>query len=433
MKSIWQERAEMPSFGKLEGDTKTGVLVIGGGLAGILCAYLLQRAGMDYILAEAETICSGVTKNTTAKITAQHGLIYHKLLKGAGLEKARLYLTANQQALAQYKALCRDMDCGFEEKDAYVYSLDGGKKIDQELEALHKLGFNASFASRLPLPLRIAGAVRFPDQAQFNPLRFAGSIARGLTIYEHTKVLELGDHVAVTPTGTITAEKIVVATHFPILNKHGGYFLKLYQHRSYVIALEGGPDVKGMYVDEAEAGMSFRNHEGFLLLGGGDHRTGKKGGNWAELRSFAQRHYPGAAERYHWATQDCISLDGAPYIGPYSKSTPDLLVATGFNKWGMTSSMAAAMILSDLVRGRENPFAPVFSPSRAMLKPQLLLNGLEATVNLLTPTRPRCPHLGCALKWNSLERTWDCPCHGSRFSETGSLIDNPATGDLKKV
>ena len=178
--------------------------------------------------------------------------------------------------------------------------------------------------------------------------------------------------------------------------------------------------------------MSFRNYKNLLLIGGGDHRTGKKGGGWQEMRDFAHRHYPQAEEQYHWATQDCMSLDGVPYIGPYSASTTDLYVATGFNKWGMTTSMVSAMILSDLVQGKKNPYEEVFSPSRSILHPQLKVNGFEAVVNLLTPTTKRCPHLGCALKWNSIEHTWDCPCHGSRFTEDGKLIDNPATGNLKK-
>ena len=166
--------------------------------------------------------------------------------------------------------------------------------------------------------------------------------------------------------------------------------------------------------------------------GGGSHRTGKTGGNWQQLRDFARDHYPRAVKKYAWATQDCMTLDGVPYIGRYSKRTPDLFVATGFGKWGMTSAMAAAMVLTDLVQGRENPFAPVFSPSRSILHPQLALNGFEAVKNLLTPGSPRCPHLGCKLKWNEQEHSWDCPCHGSRFTTDGQLLDNPSTGDIKK-
>ena len=206
--------------------------------------------------------------------------------------------------------------------------------------------------------------------------------------------------------------------------------MKLYQHRSYCLALENVPPLRGMYVDESETGLSFRMNGDLLILGGGSHRTGKQGGNWAELEAFAAKHYPNARIRCRWATQDCMTLDGIPYIGPYSRRTPDLYVATGFNKWGMTSSMVAANILTDLVCGRDNPYEKVFSPSRSILHPQLAVNGFEAVANLLSFSKKRCPHMGCALKWNPQEHSWDCPCHGSRFEEDGKRIDNPATDDL---
>lgn len=430
MASVWDNTWEHPGFESLQGEIRTDVLIIGGGMAGILSAFLLQQSGVPCVLAEAQTICSGITKNTTAKITSQHGLIYDRLMRRFGTERAGQYLAANEAALQKYRELCREIDCGFEEKSAYVYSVRDRRKIEQELFALEKLGFPAQFADRLPLPISVAGAVQFPRQAQFHPLQFAAAIAKGLRIYEHTPVRKLAGTTAVTDHGQIHAEKVIVATHFPFLNRHGSYFLKLYQHRSYVIALEHAPDVHGMYVDEAQTGMSFRNYGNLLLIGGGDHRTGKQGGAWRELRTFAGRHYPQAVEKYHWATQDCMSLDGVPYIGRYSALTPNWYVATGFNKWGMTSSMAAAMILCDLVREKANPFADVFSPSRTMLRPQLARNGLEAVVSLLTPSARRCPHLGCALQWNPQEHTWDCPCHGSRFTGRGELIDNPATKNL---
>ena len=432
MASLWEETWKHPAFPPLDGDTDTDVLIIGGGMAGILCAYRLHQAGVPYLLAEAETIGSGTTKNTTAKLTSQHGLIYERLIRLFGTERAKQYLTANQEALEAYRELCRGICCGFEEKDAYVYSRNDRKKLERELAALEKLGFHAEFAEQLPLPFPVAGAVKFPHQAQFHPLEFLAAIAKDLHICEHTPVQELVGTTAITPRGRITAKKIIVTTHFPFLNKHGSYFLKLYQHRSYVIALEHAQNVDGMYVDEAQKGMSFRNYGGQLLVGGGDHRTGKQGGGWRELREFAKRYYPQAVETAHWAAQDCMSLDGVPYIGPYSASTDHLYVASGFNKWGMTSSMVAARILSDLVQEKENPYGDVFSPSRTILRPQLVVNGLEAAAGLLTPTARRCPHLGCALKWNPQEHSWDCPCHGSRFTEDGALIDNPATGDLKE-
>ncbi len=429
MDSIWPQTAQLPVFNSLRSDLKTDVLVIGGGMAGLLCAYKLTRAGVDCALVEADRIGGGITKNTTAKITSQHGLIYGKLIREFGADRARLYLEVNQRALEEYRALCRTMDCDFEEKDAFVYSLGSREKLDRELNALERLGFGAEFQADIPLPFPTAGAVKFKDQAQFHPLKFIAAIAGELRIFERTKVLELGPGKAVTTGGTISADKLIIATHFPVLNKHGGYFLKLYQHRSYVLALKNAPDVQGMYLDEDEKGLSFRNYGGLLLLGGGSHRTGRQGGSWTELERFARHCYPDAQPAARWAAQDCMTLDGVPYIGPYSKRTRGLYVATGFNKWGMTSSMAAAEVLTDLILDRKNPCTELFSPSRTMLRPQLAVNALESSLGLLTPTVPRCPHMGCALKYNAAEHSWDCPCHGSRFGEGGTLIDNPATDD----
>ena len=431
MPSIWTETTELPHFPPLEGDSHTDVLIIGGGMAGLLCAYQLQQAGIDYILVEADAICSGITKNTTAKITAQHGLIYHKLIKKFGIEKARLYLDANQEALAGFDALCSAIDCDYARQDNFVYSINDRQKLDDELDALEKLGSCASYSQALPLPFPTVGAVRFPRQARFHPLKFLATIAKDLRIHEHTPVRELAPRTAKTDTGTITAENIIVATHFPMLNKHGSYFLKLYQHRSYCIALEDAPPIDGMYVDECRKGLSFRMQEDLLILGGGSHRTGKNGGNWSELEDFARRSFPQAKIRCQWATQDCMTLDGIPYIGRYSSRTPGLYVATGFNKWGMTASMVAARLLTDLIQGKGSPYEQVFSPSRSILHPQLAVNGFEAVTNLLSFTKKRCPHMGCALKWNPQEHSWDCPCHGSRFEENGKLIDGPSTGDLK--
>ena len=432
MRSLWKATASLPEFPELVGDVRTDVLILGGGIAGILTAYLLHEKGVRYVLVEKGRICSGTTGNTTAKITFQHGLIYDKILKSDGTEAARKYLAANRAAFDKYAELCGKTDCDYEIKDNYVYSTDDRRKLEKEVEALEKIGYIADLCENVPLPIKTVGAVKFPDQAQFNPLKFLSSVAEGLNIYENTFVREMRGNTAVTDKGKIRADTVIAATHFPFINKHGSYFLKLYQHRSYVIALENAQDVNGMYVDECDTGLSFRNYEGLLLLGGGGHRTGKKGGNWAELRAFAAKKYPDSREKHFWATQDCMSLDGIPYIGRYSAKTHGFYVASGFNKWGMTGSMTAAMLLSDMILGKRNGFASVFDPSRSIVKPQLFINGAEAVCNLLTPSKKRCPHLGCALKWNEAERSWDCPCHGSRFTEHGSVLDNPANGDLPK-
>ncbi|MBE6789086.1 MAG: FAD-dependent oxidoreductase [Ruminococcaceae bacterium] len=433
MNSIWSKDFDLPIFDELKKtEIKTDVLIIGGGLAGILCAYKLQKQNVNYILVEADRIFSGVSANTTAKITSQHGLIYNKLIKEFGLTKTSLYLKANQDALNEYRNLTASIDCDFEEKDNYVYSLESLKKIEKELRALEKISYKAEFAKHLPIPISVMGAVKFKNQAQFNPMKFAKEIVKGLNIYEQTAVREYDGRCFLTDFGKIRAEKAIITTHFPFINKHGNYFIKMYQHRSYVLALKNATDVKGMFVDEKDDGLSFRNHKDTLLLGGGGHRTGKNGGSYGELEDFSKKHYPNSYEVTRWATQDCMTLDGVAYIGKYSKNTPNLFVATGFNKWGITSSMVAANILSDLVLEKQNPYAELYCPSRSILRPQLLLNSFETVTNLLTPTAPRCPHLGCALKWNSQEHSWDCSCHGSRFSKDGKLLDNPATDDLKQ-
>lgn len=428
--AIWIDNVGMPQFPSLDHDRGTDVLIVGGGMAGILCAHKLALDGVDYMLIEGNRICSGVTGNTTAKITSQHGLIYNKLIRMHGAKIARKYWEANELAIEEYRKLARSVNCDFQKMDNYIYS-QNLQELESEKEALDSLEIPAELVKTLPLPFPVAGAIRFTDQAQFHPLKFAAQLAKDLHIYEHTSARAFIGNTVKTDYGTITAKKIIIASHFPLINKHGGYFLKMYQQRSYVLALENAGQMDGMYLDGTENGLSFRNYGDLLLLGGGGHRTGKQGGGWSELEAFARKHYPHAREVCRWAAQDCITLDGMPYIGRYGKHTPNVFVSTGFNKWGMTSSMVAAMILCDLVQGRKNPYAHIFRPDRTILRKQLLCNGLESTVNLLTPTKPRCPHLGCALKWNRQEHSWDCPCHGSRFSEKGKLLDNPATGDLK--
>ncbi len=429
MQSVWEKDWPQVRFEPLGGNKKTDVLIIGGGIAGILCAHKLKNAGVDCLLVEAKEICGGITKSTTAKITLGHGLIYDKMIRRFGEEKARGYLKAQADAIKEYSRLCEKIECNYETRDNYVYSLSDRKSIEKEISALNRLGVKAELSDADELPFSVAGAVRVKNQACFNPLKFLSAIAKDLPIFEHTKVIELMPHRAKTNRGEISYKKLIIATHFPILNKHGLYPLKLYQHRSYVLALKGAQRVEGMYVDASDTGLSFRGYGNLLLLGGGGHRTGKQGGCWKELEDFARKHYEHSEIVGKWATQDCMTLDGLPYIGRYARNTPDVFVATGFNKWGMTNAMVAADVLSDLVQEKANPYAAVFHPSRTVFRPQLAVNAFESVRGILTPTLPRCPHLGCALKYNRVEHTWDCPCHGSRFTQKGELIDNPATDD----
>ncbi len=398
-------------------------------MAGILCAMVLKERGIECVLVEGETVGSKITKGTTAVITAQHDTLFSDLVEDMGAVKAKQYLFANLAAVEDFRKLAQSILCDFENKPSMIFSHTDEAMMRKEAKTVADLGFPAQFAKVIDLPIKIAGCVRFPDQGQFHPLKFIAGVLPGLRVYEDTFVRELEEGRAVTDRGVIWAKKIIVATHFPFINRHGFYFAKMYQKRSYVIALEGAADINGTYVDYAENGLYFRNYKNLLLIGGGDHRTGKKGGAYKPLRDFAKKHYPNAVEKYAWATQDCMSLDGVPYVGQYGGAFENVYVLTGFNEWGMTSSMLGAKILADKIEGRQNPYAEVFAPNRSMEKIQLMANIATTTLNFVTPSTKRCSHLGCALKWNPVEHTWDCPCHGSRFDEKGAVLDNPATKD----
>lgn len=428
MESIWQKTAVQPQFPVQQENLQTDVLIVGGGFAGILCAYFLEQENIPYILVEKDSICAHTSGHTTAKLTVQHGLCYHKIQKAYGDDAVWQYYNANRDALDEYKHLAKNIDCEFTEKESVVYTRQSSEQEDitAEYSLYQTLSIQAEFSGGRHLPFPITGAVTVKHQAQFHPLKFIYALARGLNIYERTQVLRFDGIRAITNRGSIDAKRVVIATHFPFIDRSGLYFAKLYQQRSYVLALENAENVSGMYIGNEENSLSFRNYEDLLLLGGGGHKTGKQGGGFAALEAFVKKHYPNSRIKSRWAAQDCMSLDGIPYIGRYSAKLPQFYVATGFNKWGMTASLAAARILTDMLAGRNNENAPVFAPNRSILKPQLFVNGLNSVGNLLMPLPRRCTHLGCALRYNKQEHSWDCPCHGSRFSESGEVLENPA-------
>lgn len=472
MESIWSQTCEIKERAPLSGDLKTEVAVIGAGMAGVLIASALQEAGKRVVVLEADRIASGQTRNTTAKLTSQHGMIYRKLAQTLGMDAARQYAAANEAALAEFRRMIaeRQIDCDFETQDAYVYG-DNAELLRVEAEYADALGLPASFVEATELPFPAAGAVRFARQAQFHPLKFLRAVAEPLTIYEHTRVQEADGHRLVTEHGTVTAEKIVFACHYPFVNFPGLYFTRMHQERSYVLALENAPKLDGMWVfaDGASNPYSFRMWNGLLLFGGGGHRCGenRSGGRYDKLRRKARVWFPRSREAAHWSAQDCVTADGVPYIGQYAASRPDWYVVTGFQKWGMTTSMVAAMLLRDAVCGRENSYAKVFDPRRFDTEtiPGVLKEGGKAVKGLtkrifqipaeavedlapghggvvsldgekvgvykdedgkIYPVELRCPHLGCQLEWNPDEESWDCPCHGSRFDKYGELISGPA-------
>ncbi len=313
-------------------------------------------------MAEQGRVGSGVTQNTTAKVTAQHNLVYDRLMREHGVENARLYYEANQAAVAGLRQLSDAFPCDFEEKTAYVYAEDSTEGLERELAAYEQLGIPHHVLPSAPVPIANKGALGMERQAQFNPLKLLYGLVPSVDVYENAFVSEVSGTTARTQGGSITAEHIVFATHYPLVNIPGLYFMKLHQERSYALALKDAPAADGMFIGEG-GGFSFRTYEDFLLVGGGGHRTGKGPGSeegYRAIRTFADAAYPGCVECCAWATQDCMSLDGMPYIGVHRRENPRWYVATGFSKWGMTGSYVAAKAIADLIATGESPVeAPV--------------------------------------------------------------------------
>ncbi|MGN0166088.1 MAG: FAD-dependent oxidoreductase [Lachnospiraceae bacterium] len=487
MESVWRKQIpnitaqkETMSGGTsgLPGILHFDVIVIGTGMSGLLTAYYLQKEGLKVMVLEAKTIASGQTEKTTAKVTSQHDLKYHKLIKTVGVKKAWMYARANEEAIREYERLIREEEipCDWKRVPAYLYSTRNDEPLKKEAEAALRLGIKARFTRETELPFSVEGALCFPNQAQFSPLAFLKHIAGQLMVLENTKVLDINGHKVKTEKGIFSAEHIVAATHYPLLNLPGFYFLRQHQERSYVLALSGCKHFEGMYYGIEKNGLSFRQAGEYLLLGGGGHRTGEnqQGGAYDLLLGDARRYFPHCREAARWSAQDCMPHDGIPFIGKYSVFTPQLYVITGFQKWGMTSSMVAAILLRDMICGTDNPYEPLFTPQRMNFRggfPNLVhdvgisVKGLWkgafhcpketgaslpkghggiVTVNrkryacyrdeqgMLHCISARCPHMGCELSWNPDEKTWDCPCHGSRFDADGNLLDNPAKKDDEK-
>lgn len=487
MESIWRKQTEeiKPEKGtpssKVQ-DTQWDVIVVGAGMTGLLTAYYLKERGKKVLVLEADKIASGQTERTTAKITGQHDLKYSKLIQTLGMKKANIYAQANEAAIREYEWLIKKcgIDCQFERVPAYLYTLQDAELLEKEAEAASHLGIKTYVTDQTELPFPVKAALCFRNQAQFSPLQFIRHLAAELEVWEHTKVVDVkGKQVLAEKTtltkekSVLTAEHIVLATHYPLKNVPGFYFLRQHQERSYVLALSGCKKITGMYYGIDEDGLSVRQAGDYLLLGGGSHRTGENetGGTYAFLEKAAAQYFPGSKVEARWSAQDCMPHDGIPFIGRYSIFTPHLYVATGFQKWGMTSAMIAAMILRDELCGVYNPYAKLFRPQRLKFRASFgnLLVDVGMSVKGLTKGllhRPgktvaslqtghggivtvdgkryacyrdkegelhrisaRCPHMGCELAWNPDEKSWDCPCHGSRFDVDGKLLDNPAKRD----
>jgi len=448
MDSIWKQGVKLKKREPLSEDKEIDTVVIGAGITGILTAYFLQQKGIKVIVVEADRICGGQTGNTTAKITIQHGLFYHKIMKKVGMKRTKLYAKANEEALFMYEQVMQEekMECEYERLSSYLYTTEekGMELLKKEANTAKTLEIEADLldGNRIrELPFTVKGALAFPKQARFHPLKFVATLANKLEIYENTKTLSVKKHKVITNKGIITAQNIVFATHYPITNIPGFYFLRQHQERSYVLGLKTEKPLAGMYYSIDREGISLRSEGDVLLLGGGSHRTGakiKEEMGYTALRKTAKKYYPNAEEVFAWSAQDCMSHDQIPFIGKYSIIRPYWYVATGFKKWGMTTAMVAAMLISDEICQIPNAYEKVFSPQRFLIRASiknLFVDMGESILGLgkglISKKEKRCPHMGCKLEWNCQDGSYDCPCHGSRFSEDGQLIDNPAQVDKR--
>ena len=492
--SYWIDSTEPTSYPSLASDLEVDVAVVGAGITGLTVAYLLAREGRSVAVLDSKRIVRGVTGYTTAKLTAGHGLVYRDLIDSFGQERARVYAESNQAAIARVRELTSELgiDCDLERASNYVYgeSPEEVERILAEVEAAQRLGLPASFVSETPLPYDVAGAIRLDDQAQFHPRKYllplAAAIERaGGRIFEETRALAVdeGSPCQVrTSRGAVRARDVVLASHIPFLDR-GLFFTKVHPHRSYALAARVDPDriPDGMFLNAGTPTRSVRSilHDGerLLLVGGDGHKPGEEphtGQRYKNLEEFARRFDPNADVTHTWSTQDYLSVDKVPYVGQLRRRSRHVFVATGFGKWGMSNGTVAATILADLVLGRENGWLELYDSKRVEARASARkfvsenahvarhfvgdrvrppgdraaeeLRPGEGTVvrrggrlvavsrgedGALTSLSAVCTHLGCVVAWNPAERSWDCPCHGSRFAADGTVIQGPAVADLE--
>ena len=457
MKSYWDSSETLKTYPKLEKDIETDICIVGAGIVGITCAYTLGNLGYKVCILEKDKVFNGVSVNTTAKITSEHSLTYNHMVDKFGMDKAKQYLYANENAIRQIENIIKkeNIECDFEIQSSYVYTTkqEEIKALKQELKTLKNMDFDAQYIEEIDLPFSILGAVKFNNQAQFNPKKYVKGLLKKIEenegeIYENTKVIDItNDCITIVETNDIKTIKVkskyvIMATHYPIINAPGYHFLKLYQEKSYAIAIETEKEVfNGIYINPSAPTYSFRTikdgDKRLILIGGSEHKTGTKqdiSKSYINLEEKAKELYPDMKVVYRWSTQDCMALDNIPYIGVFSDLMKNVFIATGFNKWGMTSSYIAADIIRDLINNNKNEYAEVFYGTRfhpVLNAKELADMGKEIGKGITGFKNPRCSHLGCELQWNELEKTWDCPCHGSRFSKEGKSLHSPSIKDLE--
>jgi glycine/D-amino acid oxidase-like deaminating enzyme/nitrite reductase/ring-hydroxylating ferredoxin subunit len=495
--SYWMASVDFPDYEQLAGNLDADVVIVGGGIVGITCAFLLKQSGLKVILLEASKILHGTTGHTTAKVTAQHDIIYSVIKGKMDQKSAEQYAKANQAAIAAIDIIQQNnIECNFSWQPAYVYTQEESTilQIQNEYETALSLGFPAAFMDEIPLPFQVKAALRFDNQAQFHPLKYLQALASqipgmGSFLFENTRAVDIhtksgADYAVSTDTGFyVKAPNVIVATHYPFYDGNGMYFARIYPERSYALGVTISDSYPGgMYITAEDPGRSWRSHpmdcgEQLIIIGGEHHKTGQSEDtriHYRNLLDAANNTFQVKEVLYRWSTQDYTTMDQVPYIGPLNSKDPGIYIATGFRKWGMTNGTAAAMILRDYILGNENEWAEVFLPSRFKLgasagklitenanvakhlvkgkltaasdkielqpgeakvleidgKKSGVYRDMQEQLHIVDTT---CTHMGCELKWNPAEHSWDCPCHGSRFTCDGKVIEGPAQKPLPKI
>lgn len=491
--SYWIASTPETNYPVLNEDVRVDAAIVGGGMVGITCAYLLKNEGLSVAIIEADHILQGTTGHTTAKITSQHSLIYDKIKRQMGQDMAQQYAQANEAAIGMIEKIIKEknIECNFERRFNCVYTADDNyvQQIADEAKTAAEIGLKATYLDSLPLPFKIKAAVKFDNQAQFHPRKYLLALAKdipgsGSHIFEGTKALDIekGSEYSVTTNQgyKVTAPRIVIASHFPFYDGQALFFTRLFPERSYVVAIKIRDQFpEGMYITAEDPGRSLRSidtENGELILISGEHHKTGQGENtmnhYNNLRDFAEQTFDVESIPYRWSTQDYSTADGVPYAGHHTADSPNLYVASGFGKWGMTNSTASAMLIRDLIVKNESPWQDVYNPSRFtpissaknFIKENLNVAGQLISGKLspvpddvdIKPGESRvieaegqksgayrdekgvlhivdttCTHLGCEVKWNEAEKSWDCPCHGSRFTYEGDIIDGPAKKPIR--
>jgi glycine/D-amino acid oxidase-like deaminating enzyme/nitrite reductase/ring-hydroxylating ferredoxin subunit len=492
--SLWAATAPGTGFPSLEPGIEVDVAVLGAGIVGITAAHLLKQAGKSVALVEANTVASGVSGYTTAKVTAGHGMLYSKLIKSFGVERTQIYAQSNLAAIEKVAELIGavGIECDWERQPNYVYAEAAAElaSIEEEVEAEQRAGLPTSFTIETSLPYPVAGAARMENQAQFHPRKYllplAGVVQGGTSyVFEHTRALGVDETSACTVTtekGKLLATDVIIATHYPFLDR-GFFFPKNRPNRSYAVAGRAVLDDlrEGMYISSSSPTRSIRRarNDGatMLIVGGEGHVVGTEvntEGRYERLAEWARDRFGMDAVEYRWSAQDPSTLDGVPYIGRLNRGSKHVFVATGFGKWGLSNGTVAAMILSDQILERPNEWAPLYDTKRLNLasakefvvqnadvarhfvfdrisKPQrsasnlgndeggVFKRGLRPTAayrdkdGVLHVHSAVCTHLRCIVEWNDAEKTFDCPCHGSRFGYDGRVVHGPAVRPLEPL